>query len=267
MEHERNDKGAPLLVERTGAVAVLTLNRPERLNAVSLPLYVALEAAVRELNADRGVRALVLTGAGRAFCVGADLKAHGEGVPTEVERRRYIAAAQRANWRLQRCGTPVIAAVNGHAIGAGLELALSSDYVVLSAEAKLRLPELALGTFVGGGTVYTLPERVGVLKAKELLLLADFFPAPEAVALGLANVVVPAMQVLPAALEVAGRIASRAPASVRRAKRLVNLARELPASRLLALESRALLACMGTRDWAEGVRAFAEKRDPHFTGE
>jgi enoyl-CoA hydratase len=256
-----------LQVEITGPVALLRLNRPDRLNAVSLPLYEALTRTVRELNADRSIRVLVLTGAGRAFCVGADLKAHGGVEPTLPERRRYIVAAQRANRVLQRCRMPVVAAVNGHAVGAGLELALSADYVVVATEAKLRFPEIALGTFVGGGTIYTLPQRVGLLRAKELLLLAEFFTPADAVQMGLASEAVPAADVLPRALEVAGRLARRAPVSVRLAKRLLNAARTEPADRLLRLEASALLTCMQTRDWREGVDAFAERRDPEFTGE
>lgn len=257
---------ATVLVEQRGDVAVITLNRPDRLNAVNHSLYTSLAAALRELDAEDGVRAIVLSGAGRAFCVGADLKAHGEADPTQAERRRYVAAAQRASWRLQRLGKPVVAAVNGHAIGAGLELALAADYVVLADEAKLRFPEVALGTFVGGGTVYTLAARVGLLKAKELLLLADYFAPADAVAWGLANAHVPAAEVMPHALAVAARLAGHAPGSLRQAKRLLNASRDIPSQRLLKLEARALLEIMQTHDWSEGVRAFAEKRTPRFTG-
>lgn len=268
MEQTPVDKeGPPLRVELRGAIALLTLDRPERLNAVNLPLYESLRQTVEEMDEDATIRALVLTGAGRAFCVGADLKAHGSEEPTLAQRRAYVGAAQRANRALQLCGKPVVAAVTGHAVGAGLELALSSDYVVVAEEAKLRFPELALGTFVGGGTVYTLAERIGLLRAKELLLLAEFFTASAAVEWGLANKVVPAVRVLEHALEIAERMARRAPVSIRHAKRLLNASRELPAARLLRLEARALLTCMQTRDWAEGVRAFAEKREPEFAGE
>jgi enoyl-CoA hydratase len=263
-----NEPGKAVLIceRRDDAVAVITLNRPDRLNAVSLELYTALTAELRELAADDTVRAIVLTGAGRAFCVGADLKEHGAADPTVAERRRYIAAAQRASWRLQRIGKPVVAAVNGHAVGAGLELALACDYVVLADEAKLRFPEVALGTFVGGGTIYTLAARVGLLKAKELLMLAEFFSPADAVTWGLANVHVPAADVLTHGLDVAARLAARAPVSLRHAKRLLNGARDLPSRRVLGREASALLACMRTDDWAEGVRAFAERRTPRFTG-
>lgn len=257
----------PLLRERRGPVELLTLNRPERLNAVSRPLYERLAAALREVDGEREVRAVVVTGAGRAFCVGADLKAHGEGEASEEERRAYVRAGQRANRRLQSIGKPVVAAVNGHAIGAGLELALSCDLVLVAIEARLRLPELALGTFVGGGVTYTLPRRVGLGKAKEILLVADFFSGAEAAEMGLADRALPADEVLPAALELAAEVARRAPLPVRHAKRLLGSAPDLGRGEAMAREARALLACMGTRDWREGIRAFHEKREPRFTGE
>jgi enoyl-CoA hydratase len=256
-----------LIAERSGAIATLTLNRPERLNAVSLPLYRTLHAALAEFDRDLNVRAIVLTGAGRAFCVGADLKAHNEAEPTLEERRVYVRTAQRVHRRMQRISKPIVAAVNGHAVGAGLELALSSDFVIVAETAKLRFPEIALGTFVGGGTVYTLAQRVGILRARELLLLAEFFSAHDAVSWGLANRVLPADQVLSAAHDLAARLAARAPRSVAHARRLLNRAPQMDPDRAMRLEARALLDCMQTRDWKEGIRAFHEKRDPEFTGE
>jgi enoyl-CoA hydratase/carnithine racemase len=256
-----------LLTERNGSTLIVTLNRPERLNAVSLPLYRGLIDALREAERDRAVRAVVLTGAGRAFCVGADLKAHGEAELTREQRRAYVRTGQQAHRALQRCAKPIVAAVNGHAIGAGLELALSSDYVIVAANAKLRFPEIGLGTFVGGGTVYTLPRRAGLLRAKELLLFGDFFTPADAVEWGIANRVVDETEVLNSALEVARRLAEKAPVSLSYARRLLNEATHMDPPRALDLEARALLACMETADWSEGVRAFAEKRKPEFRGE
>ncbi|MBI4541158.1 MAG: enoyl-CoA hydratase/isomerase family protein [Gemmatimonadetes bacterium] len=255
------------MAERRGAVVLLTLKRPDRLNAVSLPLYESLIGELCVLARVREVRAIVITGAGRAFCVGADLKAHASDEPDAVVRRRYVGAGQRANRAIQLCPKPVVAAVNGHAIGAGLELALSCDLVVVAREAKLRFPEVALGTFVGGGVTYTLPERVGLLKAKELLLLCEFFLGDEAVALGLANRAEPAARVLEVAIELAEKLAARAPIPMAHAKRLLNRAADPERRRALWREARALLDCMATRDWEEGIRAFHEKREPRFTGE
>lgn len=257
----------PVLVRREGSALVLTLHRPERLNAVSLPLYRRLLEELEGAAADPAVRCVVLTGSGRAFCVGADLKAHGEGPPTGAERKRYVAAAQEVNRRIQLGPVPVVAAVNGHAIGGGLEMALSADFMVVAEDAKLRFPELLLGTFVGGGTVYTLTERVGTLKARELVYLGDFFRGREAAEWGVAWKAVPTDAVLPTALELAGRLAERAPRSLAWAKRLVGPAGTLSRDRALALEGRALEEVFGTRDWQEGLDAFREERAPRFTGE
>lgn len=256
----------PVLYRRDGRAAVLTLNRPDRLNAVSLQLYEILLGHMDTAEGDPEVRAIVITGQGRGFCVGADLKAHGETPLGDTARRRYIDAAQAANTRIQTSPLPVIAGVNGHAIGAGLELALSADFVLVAEEAKLRLPEVALGTFIGGGVTYTLSRRVGDLKARELILGADFFSGAEAARIGLANRALPADQILPASLELAERLAGHAPISLSRAKALLNEAHEATPEVMLEAEAEALAEIMKTDDWAEGVRAFAEKRTPNYEG-
>lgn len=247
---------------------VLELNRPERLNAVSLPLYEALIEALDSASAEAiavPYRAVVITGAGRAFCVGADLKAHGEGRPDQDVRRRYVDTAQAANRAIQRCRLPVIAAVNGHAIGAGLELALSADFMVVADAAKLRLPEVALGTFIGGGVSQTLAGRVGTMKAKELIMMGRFFSGREAAEWGIANVSAPTESVLPIALDWATELTNKAPVSLHWAKRLLGV-EEDEMERILDQEAEALLECMATEDWQEGVDAFAEGRDPNFKG-
>lgn len=258
---------APVLSRRDGPILVLTLNRPQRLNAVSLPMYETLLRELRAAAEDREVRCVVLTGAGRAFCVGADLKAHGEGPPSGEERRRYVRTAQRVNRRIQLGPVPVVAAVNGHAIGGGLEMALSADFMIVADEAKLRFPEISLGTFVGGGTVYTLAERVGVLRARELVYLGDFFLGREAAEMGVAYRSVPTERVMDEAMALAGRLAEKAPLSLAYAKRLLGPAGTMSRREALAREARALEEIFGTKDWAEGVRAFHEKRPPRFTGE
>ena len=234
---------------------------------MTMPLYRQLVAALQEGEDDGEIRTVVLTGAGRAFSVGADLKAHGEAEVGPAQRKAYVEAGQEANRALQRCPLPVVAAVNGHAVGAGLELALSADFLVVAEEARLRFPEAALGTFVGGGVSWTLPRRVGLARARELLLLAHFFTPAEAREMGLATRVLPSSQVLNAALELAGTLAARAPRSLALLKELLRDGVHAHPDTLMDREAHALLECMGTRDWAEGVQAFAEKREPHFTGE
>lgn len=257
----------PVLVLRDGPLLILTLNRPDRLNAVSLPMYETLRAELLQAADDKEIRCVVITGSGRAFCVGADLKSHGDGPPSGADRKRYVQTAQAVNRLIQLGPKPVVAAVNGHAIGGGLEMALSSDFMVVADEAKLRFPEIALGTFVGGGTVYTLAERVGTLKARELIYLGDFFLGREAAEMGVAYRSVPTEQVMDEALALAGKLAERAPISLAYAKKLIGPAGTMDRDRALELEAEALEEIFGTRDWKEGVEAFHEKRPPRYIGE
>lgn len=258
-------KSDPVVFER-GIVTLLRLNRPERLNAVNLPVYAALERSLTSIAEDRSIRAVVLTGTGRAFCSGADLVAHGAGGSLD-ESRTYVEMGQRVHRLLQTLPQPIVAAVNGAAVGAGIEIALACDLVVVAEDARLRFPELSLGTFVGGGTTYLLVQRVGLARAKELLMLGDFFTGAEAAAMGLANRAVPAERVLETATALAAELADKAPVPMALAKRLLDQARHLDAESALALEADALLACMGSSDWQEGLRAFREKRAPRFIGE
>ncbi|MDE2875093.1 MAG: enoyl-CoA hydratase-related protein [Gemmatimonadota bacterium] len=257
----------PVLASRDGPLLTLTLNRPHRLNAVSRSLYERLVAELEGAEGDRDTRCVILTGNGRAFCAGADLKAHRERPQPPEERRRYTETAQRANRLIQTIGTPVVAAVNGHAIGAGLELALSADFAIVADDARLRLPEVALGTFVGGGAVYTLAERVGVLKAREIILLGDFFSGAQAAAMGVVNRAVPAAEVLDEATSLAHRLARRAPIPLAAAKKLIGPAAALSREEALERERAALEEIFGTEDWREGLAAFHEKRPPRYRGE
>lgn len=256
----------PLLVETEGRIRTLRLNRPHRLNAVSLSMYEALETELKEIAADGDVRAVILTGSGRAFCAGADLKAHRDTPPTSEERHEYIETSQRVFRALQTLPQPVVAAVNGHAIGAGLEFALSCDFVVVADDAKLRMPEVALATFVGGGTVYTLRRRVGHARAAELILLGRYFSPEEALEWGLANQLETAADVLPAAQTLATTLAKNAPISMRLAKRLLDRAGTIDPDEALRLEAEALFACGESGDWKEGLSAFAEQREPAYRG-
>lgn len=256
----------PVLVSREGSTATVTLNRPDRLNAVSLELYQALDAELATLADDPEVRAIILTGAGRAFCVGADLHAHAKGTGGADARRTYVEAAQSAARRIQTLRVPVVAAANGHAIGAGLELLVACDLAVVAAGAKLRFPEVGLGTFVGGGVTATLDRIVGRARARELLMLCPMFTGAEALDMGLVNRAVPAEQVLEEAVSMAHELAGKAPLSLALAKDLLYRAPRLELDGVLDLEAEALLRCMETSDWREGVEAFQEKRDPHFEG-
>ncbi len=258
--------GSEVLASRDGALLILTLNRPHRLNAVNVGLYEGLVRGLERADQDNDIRCVILTGTGRAFCAGADLKEHRDREMTLDERRHYTEIAQRANHLIQTIGTPVVAAVNGHAIGAGLELALSADFAIVAENAKLRLPEIALGTFVGGGAVYTLSNRVGVPKAREIIFLGDFFSGADAADMGVANRAVPAADVLPEATRLAERLARRAPIPLAAAKRLIGPAAEMSREEAMKREKVALEAIFETSDWREGLAAFHAKRPPNFQG-
>ena len=259
--------GSEVLASRDGALLILALNRPHRLNAVNAALYESLVRELERADADNAIRCVVLTGAGRAFCAGADLKEHRDRDPTPDERRHYTAVGQHANHLIQTIGTPVLAAVNGHAIGAGLELALSADMAIVAENAKLRLPEIALGTFVGGGVVYTLSDRVGVPKAREIIYLGDFFSGAEAAAQGVLNRAVPAAEVLPETLRLARRLARRAPIPLAAVKRMIGPAAARSREEAMERERVVLEEIFGTSDWREGLAAFHEKRPPVYRGE
>lgn len=258
--------GDSVLIDHDGHVATLTLNRPERLNAVDGDLYTRLDAHLSEIASDRDVRAIVVGGSGRAFCSGADLKQHGGG-ETRDERRAYIALGQRVHRHLQTIPKPVVAAVHGAAVGAGLELALACDFIVVGLEARLRFPELALGTMIGGGATYTLVQRVGAARAKELVFFGRFFSGEKAAEIGLADKAVAGEEVVATAHQWARDLAARAPIPVGWAKRLFDSARTAEVDAALAAEAEALLACMESADWEEGRRAFREERTPRFSGE
>ena len=258
--------GREVLATRDGALLIVTLNRPRRLNAVNMPLYQGVVREMERADAHPDIRCVVLTGAGRAFCAGADLKEHRDREPTVEERERYAAAAQRANQLVQTIGVPVVAAVNGHAVGAGLELALSADFAIAADDARMRLPEVALGTFVGGGAVYTLCERVGVAKAREIIYLGEFFSGAEAAAMGVVNRALPADQVLGAAMKLARRLARLAPIPLAAAKRMIGPSGSMTRAQALRREQEVLQGIFGTSDWREGLAAFHEKRPPRYRG-
>lgn len=249
---------------REGDIGYITLTRPERLNAVTKELYLALRGGLQEAQSD-GVRVIVLEGEGRAFCAGADMKAHSEHERTPAEKRAYAWAAQHACRAIHTHDRPVIAKVHGYAIGAGAELALSADLLVMADDAEIRFPEVRIGTYVGGGVTYTLPARVGVAKAKELILTGATVTADEAANIDLVNQTVDADDLEKTVGELATRIAENAPVPVGFAKEHLNR-HPKGYDDALAGEVDALLTCMDTDDWQEGVDAFAEDRNPSFEG-
>lgn len=255
-----------LITRRHGHVQEIRLNRPHRLNAVTQALYDEFNAALTVAEQDPEVRVVVVTGEGRAFCVGADLKEHKAG-RTAFDRRQYLQGEQIVCKRLLQMNTPVIAAVNGYALGAGAEIALAADFMLMADTAQFGLPEVSIGNFLGGGVTWLLPRLVGLAKARELVFLGERIDGPEAVRIGLANRHYPQEGFFDAALAFAKQIAGKAPFSMQLAKEQLTMSGERTLDACLTAELEGMMFVGTTRDWQEGVDAFAEKRTPRFQGE
>jgi enoyl-CoA hydratase/carnithine racemase len=254
---------AELLRETIGAhVALLRLNRPEARNALNDALRERLGEAFAALGADAGVRAIVLTGNEQAFAAGADLR--------ELAALDLAGAIDRRAWTLLRpiaeCRKPVIAAVNGFALGGGFELALLADILVVGEGAQLGLPEIKVGLMPGGGGTQRLTRLVGKHKAMLLALTGRAISGREAEAWGIASACVPDADVVPTALAIAAEIAALPPIGARVIKEAIRDGADQPLDAALALERRSFQLLFATEDRREGIAAFLEKRKPAFTG-
>lgn len=254
-----------LTIEREGAVAVLTVTRPAVLNALNNDTITALEAAVSRLAAADDVRVVVLTGAGdKAFIAGADI---GELATLNPVTAAALAGRGHELCRaMERMGKPVIAAINGYALGGGCEMALACTLRVAADTAKLGQPEIGLGLLPGYGGTQRLPRLVGAGRALEMMLTGAPIDAQEAYRIGLVNQVVPRAELMPRTLELAQRIAAQAPVAVRCILAAVRegLGMTLPDG--CAHEAGLFGLAAATSDWREGTQAFLEKRRPRFTG-
>jgi enoyl-CoA hydratase/carnithine racemase len=249
-----------VLVRRDGAVATLTLNRPERRNAIDQAMRDALRAALHELDVDETVRCVVLTGAGTAFCAGVDL-AEGQDASQATPGSR--APVAEPLWAFRK---PVLAALNGPAVSGGLELALACDVRIAAQGARFGLTEVRIGSLPGSGGTQLLPRIVGSGDAARLLLTGDLVDAAEALRIGLVSEVVPDADLEAAAAALAARIAASAPLSLLAAKRALQAARDLPFSDGQALERQLWAELAASQDRAEGRAAFRERRPPRFAG-
>jgi 2-(1,2-epoxy-1,2-dihydrophenyl)acetyl-CoA isomerase len=257
-----------VLTERDGAVTTITLNRPEAMNAADTQLRDGLREAVRQAAADPHTRAVILTGAGRAFCSGADLKS---GFEPAADGRPDIHTALNDHFHpiiegLRTMPKPVISAVNGPAVGIGISFALAADLVVAAERAYFLLAFANIGLVPDGGASFLIPERIGFARATEMALLAERVPAGQALEWGLVNRVVSDDELQPAAQALAARLAQGPTRSYAGSKAALNAWAFGRLREQLALEAQLQHEAARTDDFIEGVTAFVEKREPRFEG-
>ncbi len=251
--------------ERDGFVALLTINRPERLNALDLGVLQALDARLDALRDDHSVRAVVLTGAGtRAFVAGADIAALREmGYPEAYHFSEYGNSVLH---KIERLDKPVIAAVNGFALGGGCELALACDVIIASSRARFGFPEVTLGVIPGFGGTQRLARLIGRNAAKHWVMTGDIYTAAEAERIGLVYQQHEPEILMERVMETARHMSERGPLAVAEAKRIINRGVELPLEYALEWESRIFARLFETADQGEGMDAFLTKRPPKFEG-
>jgi enoyl-CoA hydratase/carnithine racemase len=258
-----------LLYDVKDGIATLTLNRPERLNALGGTLRQDLHDAVTRAGADPEVRVMVVTGAGKGFCSGGDVKAMGEAKAGQRERpllEKIAPGRDRTLLAMREAPQPIIAAVNGAAAGAGMNLALGCDLRIASTAAKFTQAFVKRGLHPDWGGTYFLPRVVGMAKACEMIFTGEVIDAAEALRLGIVSRVVAPEELLPTAYEIARRIAAGPPVAIRLAKRSLYANEDLDLRGALQMETMAQNICFETEDATEGIRAFGEKRAPIFKG-
>jgi enoyl-CoA hydratase len=254
-----------ILYEKKKNVAWITFNRPKALNAQNQELLSELIHVAEDANRDDYVRVIVLTGAGdKAFSAGADI---GEILMwSPLDFVKLFKGAKRAYELMREIPKPVIAMVNGYALGGGCEIAMACDIIIASEKAQFGLPEITVGAIPGGGGTQVLPRLIGEKKAKELIFTGDFISAEEAWRLGLVNQVVSPEKLKETVEELIGKLMSKSPAILRFAKLSVNKSLETPLSVGMASEMDFFALCCSTEDQKEGAKAFLEKRSPVYSG-
>lgn len=256
----------PVLDEKRGPVLILTLNRPQVMNAINFSLLRLLKEKLETCRFDKEVRVILITGAGeKAFCAGADLKERA--TLSEVEVKKFILTIRDTFTMLEEIPKPTIAVINGVAFGGGLEMALACDLRIAADQALMGLVETSLAIIPGAGGTQRLPRVVGRARAKELIFTARRITAKEAERIGLVNEVVPGKRLTDRAMEVAQEIAANGPLALAQAKYAINAGSEVEIHEGLLIESRCYDNIIPTKDRLEGLKAFREKRKPHYTGE
>lgn len=258
-----------LLVDHRGEGIWISLNRPDAMNALNLETVVELEQAFSAAEQDPRVRVIVITGKGRAFCAGADLKFVNETLGA-ADRNLFLSFVHRVSELMAYLASlpkPVIAAVNGLALAGGLELVLSCDLVIAAEKAKLGDAHANFGLLPGAGSSYRLPRKIGPTRAKMMLFTGEFFSASDFLSAGLVNQVVPEGELETVVETLVKKIASKSPLCIRRMKTLVDDSMDQATDTAMRLELLALEAHSTSKDMREGLAAFNEKRAPRYTGE
>jgi enoyl-CoA hydratase len=247
-----------LIFDKEGGIHIITLNRPERLNAISMQLIRDLENVLVEIDEDGEARVVILTGAGRGFCAGADVK--------EPDANKLPTGRNTFFSKLEDVKKPVIAAINGHCNGGGLELALCCDFRIAAEGAYFGAGEVKLGVMPGGGGTARLPRLIGPGRAKEFLYFGNRIDAHEAYRIGLVNKVVSLEKLMEEARNWAAELAERPPLSVKMIKDCVNLGMQMDLAGALDYEAKCSAVLAKSEDKIEGIQAFVEKRKPVFKG-
>ena len=248
--------------EKQDNIGIITINRPEALNALNSAVFDELEPLVGEIERDATLGALIITGEGRSFVAGADI---GKQCPMDLDAgRKWARRGSSVFRRLEKLEIPTIAAVNGFALGGGCELALACDIILASEKAKFGQPEVGLGIIPGFSGTQRLPRRVGIGKAKELIFSGKMIKADEAKAIGLVNEVCAPEALMDAALEMARSFTKNAPIAVKYAKACIDRGMQMDLDDGIALENEMFAMCYATEDQKEGMTAFLEKRSATF---
>ena len=249
-----------IILEKEDGIAVITFNRPEAMNALNIQTRAEFREAIADVAADEAVRVLILTGNGKAFVAGSDIKEFNKTTPYAAHN------IMRLGEMVEKLEKPVIAAVNGFCLGGGCEIAMGCDIIIASDKAKFGQTEINIGIIPGGGGTQRLQRLIGACRAKELIFTGDIIRAEEADRIGLVNRVVPLEELMPTAKEMAKKIATKSAAALKLAKTAINRGMQTDLESGLKYECELYSLSLTLEDKVEGVNAFLEKRTPTFVG-